>query len=188
MEGKAPETSRDLSSVLNHVTALEREREALQNSLKEQNLKLEKLTASKREEMKKQLDTMISEWINQIDVHDEKQKEQFMQGMHKMVQETKEDSPVWQVMCCASAAHKRNVTNLQQIKEEYDALKTKIEGGNFAHEDARMTGSKRKEPEAPSRSGNVWDEFEDMCKHGALSTYVPDEADIRKLRSEWKPL
>lgn len=187
MESKPQE--KDLSSVLNHVTELEKERLRLQEHLKEQNAKLEKLTASKREEMKKQLDTMITEWINGIDVNDDKQREEFMKGMSRMVQDTKEDSPVWQVMCCASAAHKRNVTQLQQLKEEYDALKTKVEGGVFASEANRLSGTKRKETDEVTETGrNVWDEFESMCKGGALSGFVPDEQEIRKLRSEWKPI
>jgi len=178
----------DLSSVLNHVSVLEKERQALQDYVKQQNEKLEKLTAAKRDEMKKQLDTMIAEWLKDIDVTDDKQKQELMQGMEKIVKETKEESPVWQVMCQASAAHKRNVTQLQKITEDYNALKTKIEGGNFASEDSRIAGTKRKETEEPTRSGNVWDEFESMCKGGGLSGYVPDEKVIRELRSEWKPL
>lgn len=178
----------DLSSVLNHVSVLEKERQALQDYVKQQNEKLEKLTAAKRDEMKKQLDTMIAEWLKDIDVTDDKQKQELMQGMEKIVKETKEESPVWQVMCQASAAHKRNVTQLQKITEDYNALKTKIEGGNFASEDSRIAGTKRKETEEPTRSGNVWDEFESMCKGGGLSGYVPDEKIIRELRSEWKPL
>jgi len=178
----------DLSSVLNHVSVLEKERQALQDYVKQQNEKLEKLTAAKRDEMKKQLDTMIAEWLKDIDVTDDKQKQELMQGMEKIVKETKEESPVWQVMCQASAAHKRNVTQLQKITEDYNALKTKIEGGNFASEDSRIAGTKRKETEEPTRNGNVWDEFESMCKGGGLSGYVPDEKVIRELRSEWKPL
>jgi len=178
----------DLSSVLNHVSALEKEKQTLQEYLKQQNARLEKLTAAKREEMKKQLDTMITEWIKGIDVTDEKQKQEFMQGMERIVNDTKEDSPVWQVMCQASAAHKRNVTQLQKITEDYNALKTKVEGGTFATEESRISGSKRKEAEEPTRAGNVWDDFESICRGGGLSSYVPDDKVIRDLRSEWKPV
>jgi hypothetical protein len=177
----------DLSSVLNHVTALEKERLALQEMMKAQTEKIEKLTAGKREEMKKQLDTMIAEWLKDIDVTDEKQKVEFLNGMERIVKETKEDSPVWQVMCQASATHKKNVTQLQKITEDYNALRSKVEGGNFAAEEARIAGNKRKESEEPSRSSNVWDEFETMCKMG-LSNFVPDDKVIQNLRSEWKPI
>lgn len=178
----------DLSSVLNHVTSLEKEKQALQDYLKQQNEKLEKLTAAKRDEMKKQLDSMIANWLDQIDVTDDKQKQEFMSGMQKIVKETKEESPVWQVMCQASAAHIKNVNQLQKITEEYNALKTKVEGGTFASEDARIAGGKRKEPEEPARSGNAWDEFESMCRGASLASYVPDDKVVRDLRAEWKPM
>ena len=178
----------DLSSVLNHVTSLEKEKQALQEYLKQQNEKLEKLTAAKRDEMKKQLDNMIENWLNKIDVSDEKQKQEFMSGMERIVKETKEESPVWQVMCQASAAHIKNVNQLQKITDEYNALKTKVEGGTFASEDARIAGLKRKEPEEPAKSGGAWDEFESMCRGASLASYVPDDKIIRDLRAEWKPI
>ena len=178
----------DLSSVLNHVTSLEKEKQALQEYLKQQNEKLEKLTAAKRDEMKKQLDSMIATWLKDIDVSDEKQKAEFMSGMERIVKDTKEESPVWQVMCQASAAHIRNVNQLQKITDEYNALKTKVEGGTFAAEESRIAGSKRKDPEEPTRLGNAWDEFETMCKGASLGSYVPDDKVIRELRSEWKPI
>jgi hypothetical protein len=180
-------TQPDLSSVLTHVSTLEKEKLALQELYKQQNEKLEKLTAAKREEMKKQLDTMIAEWLKDIDVNDEKQKQEFMNGMERIVKDTKEESPVWQVMCQASAAHRRNVASLQKITEDYNSLKTKVEGGSFAHESSRISGNKRSEPESSSNS-NVWDEFEEMCKGGGVSSFVPDDKTIRGLRSEWKPL
>jgi hypothetical protein len=170
------------------VTSLEKEKQALQEYLKQQNEKLEKLTAAKRDEMKKQLDNMIENWLNKIDVSDEKQKQEFMSGMERIVKETKEESPVWQVMCQASAAHIRNVNQLQKITEEYNALKTKVEGGTFASEDARIAGLKRKEPEEPAKSGGAWDEFESMCRGASLASYVPDDKMIRDLRAEWKPI
>lgn len=176
----------DLSSVLNHVTTLEKEKQALQDFLKQQNEKLEKLTSAKREEMKKQLDTMIADWLKDIDVSDEKQKMEFMNGMERIVKETKEDSPVWQVMCQASATHKRNVTQLEKITHDYNDLKKKLEGGSFASEESRFSGAKRKEMEP--KNTNVWDDFESMCKGSGLQSYVPDDKILRELRSEWKPI
>ena len=111
----------------------------------------------------------------------------FMQGMEKIVKETKDDSPVWQVMCCASAAHKKNVTQMQKLQDDYNSLRSKVEGGTFRTEEARV-GEKRKEAEEPSRSGNAWDEFEIMCRGAALGSYVPDEKLIKELRSEWRPI
>jgi vacuolar-type H+-ATPase subunit I/STV1 len=178
----------DLNSVLTHVSSLETEKKQLQSYLAQQNERIEKLTASKRDEMKKQLDTMISEWLNNIDVTDETMKQDFMTGMERIVKDTKDESSVWQVMCCASAAHKRNVGQLQKIQDDYNTLKTKVEGGTFQSEEARV-GSKRKEPEEPSRPpGNIWDEFETFTRAGGINNFTPDPGTIKTLRQEWVPI
>jgi hypothetical protein len=178
----------DLNSVLTHVSTLESEKKQLQDYLAKQNERLEKLTAAKREEMKKQLDTMISEWLNNIDVTDESLKQEFMTGMERIVKDTKDDSGVWQVMCCASAAHRRNVGQLQKIQEEYNALKTKVEGGTFHAEEARV-GTKRPHAEEPAAgNGNVWDEFESYMRGGGISNFTPDPKSIQQLRKDWVPI
>jgi hypothetical protein len=178
----------DLNSVLTHVSTLESEKKQLQEYLAKQNERLEKLTASKRDEMKKQLDTMISEWLNNIDVTDDSLKQEFMNGMERIVKDTKDDSGVWQVMCCASAAHRRNVGQLQKVQEEYNVLKTKVEGGTFHTEEARV-GTKRPHPEEPTREpGNIWDDFETYMRGGGISNFTPDPSKIRDLRKEWVPI
>ena len=177
----------DLTSVLNHVSALESEKRALQENLAKQHERLERLTQSKREEMKTQLDTMISEWLKDIDVTNEEVKTEFMTGMERIVKDTKDDSGVWQVMCCASNAHRRNVMQLQKVQEEYNELKTKVEGGTFRNEDARL--GKRKEMEEPTRgvSNNIWDEFESYMKAGGLNSFTPEPTVVKELRKEWAP-
>jgi hypothetical protein len=177
-----PEKQPDLSSMLNQVSALEKKNSYLQE-------KLNKFQEAKQQEMMKQLNTMIAKWINEIDMTDEKKKEEFMKGMQGFVMDTKEDSPVWQVMCQASAAHISNVNKLQDMTEKFNALRTKVEGGTFASEDSRVaSGTKRKEPEPAHQSSNVWDEFESMCRSGGLNNFVADDKVIQNLRSEWKPI
>ena len=107
----------DISSLLAHVAALEQERAALraekekaENVLQSRTEQLSKLQEGKRTEMKAKLDTMITDWLKDIDVGDEAVKQEFMNGMERIVTETKEDSGVWKVMCCASAAHKQRVS------------------------------------------------------------------------------
>jgi len=176
----------DLTSVLSHVNALESEKRALQEHLTKQNERLERLTQSKREEMKTQLDTMISGWLKDIDVNNEEVKTEFMTGMERIVKDTKDDSGVWQVMCCASNAHRRNVMQLQKIQEEYNELKTKVEGGTFRNEEARL--GKRKEPEAPGPCNNIWDEFESYMKAGGMTSFTPEPGVVKELRKEWVPI
>ena len=186
----APETTPDLNSMLTHVNSLESEKKAMQEYLAKQNERIEKLTAGKKAEMKKTLEGMVDGWLNNIDISDEKVKEEFVQGMQGIVNNTKEESGVWQVLCCASAAHKRNVGELQRVTEEYNALKTKVEGGTFHSEEARI-GSKRKEPEEPTRVGgnNAWDDFENSLRSGGgVGNYTPDPTVIKDLRREWVPI
>jgi superfamily II RNA helicase len=186
----------DISSVLSHVQSLESEKKKLEEYVALQNQRLERLTQGKRDEMKKQLDTMIAEWLQGIDVTNEEVKKEFMTGMERIVKDTKDESGVWQVMCCASAAHRRNVTQLQQIQEEYNTLKTRVEGGTFRAEDARVQTKRPREGDegggaAPSLSGggNVWDEFESFMKTGGgVTNFTPDPKTIKDLRQEWTPL
>ena len=183
------ETTPDLNSVLSHVNSLESEKKQLQEYLAKQNDRIERLTMVKRQEMKKQLDGMVDGWLNNIDLSDDKVKDEFVQGMQGIVNNTKEESGVWQVLCCASAAHKRNVGELQRVQEEYNALKTKVEGGTFHHEEARV-GSKRKDPEEPTRGGppNPWEEFENSLRGGSVSNFTPDASALKALRQEWTPI
>ena len=187
----AAETTPDLNSVLSHVNSLESEKKQMQEYLASQNARIEKLTAGKKAEMKKQLEGMVDGWLNNIDLSDEKVKEEFVQGMQGIVNNTKEESGVWQVLCCASAAHKRNVGELQRVTEDYNALKTKVEGGTFNSEEARV-GSKRKEPEDQTRGGessNAWDQFESSLRGGGgVGNYTPDPTVIKDLRREWVPI
>jgi hypothetical protein len=180
----------DLTSVLNHVSALETEKRALQEHLTKQGERLERLTQAKRDEMKTQLDTMIVGWLKDIDVNNEEVKTEFMTGMERLVKDTKDDSGVWQVMCCASNAHRRNVMQLQKIQDEYNELKTKVEGGTFRTEDARL--GKRKRPEDEEEvvrgPGNIWDEFEGYMKGGGLSSFIPEPGVVKELRKEWTPV
>ena len=187
----AAENTPDMSSVLSHVNSLESEKRQLQESLNKQNDRIERLTMAKKLEMKKQLDGMVDGWLSNIDITDESVKNELVQGMNKIVNETKEESGVWQLLVHASASHSRNVNQLQKVTEDYNALKTKVEGGTFHSEEARV-GSKRKEPEEPARAGgnnNAWDDFENSLRSGGgVGNYTPDPTVIKDLRREWVPI
>ncbi len=138
--------------------------------------------------MKRQLDGMVDGWLSNIDITDDKVKDELVQGMNKIVNETKEESGVWQLMVCASAAHQRNVTQLQKVQEEYNTLKTRVEGGTFNSEEARI-GSKRKDPEEPTReSSNAWDVFESSLRGGGVSNFTPEASALKELRQNWTQL
>ena len=168
---------------------------AKEAKISEKDMVLEKFNSEKREEMKKKYDTIISEWLNSIDMADPKARDDFVQGVQGMVQKSQAESPVWKMLCCASEKHKTNVTELQRITEEYNSLKTKVEGGSFRSSDARV-GEKRHEPEPSSSSmggpsssrGNYWDDFEASVRGGSLNNFTPDPERLKELRKDWTPL
>lgn len=175
----APEKP-DISSLLTHVSTLEQERatlkqerERLESLLQSQSQQLDKFQEAKRTEMKAKLDTMITDWLKDIDVADENVKKEFMTGMERLVKDTKDDSGVWQVMCCASAAHKQRVSEIQRLKDEFGSIRSLAEKGTFQAEEARLVG-KRKDPELPTR--DVWSEFESFMKCNPVNDFIPSAA------------
>ena len=162
---------KDLASLLAHVEALQRQLTGKADELKtcqerEEAIKAQlrlledtnnKLTESKREEMKQEFQDRIQGWIRDLDAKQvpEGLKEEFLKGVENFANKGNE-SGVWKVVCCASAVHKNQVDTINRLTEEYNALKSKVEGGEFRSEESR----KRKEPEA---STDVWSQLEGMC-------------------------
>ena len=182
----------EISSALGQIASLETKvteestkSSDLENENKVLRERLEKYTLVQREKMKDDLQNKISKWVDSIDVTDEKIKADFLKGMEKIVTETKEDSGVWQIMCCASAAHLSNVNKLNEITEKYNSLQKQVDGGTFRAEETRAAKRPREEPSSRS----VWDDFEaSMRSGGGVSSYVPDPETIKGLRADWKPL
>lgn len=102
--------SQDLSVLLSQVKMLESDRERLTRALEEAqrkieeeqrrlgevNTKMERLTEGKRAEMQQAFDTVIKKWLADS-VQDEKVRQEFQTGMSRLVENTAEDSGVWQV-------------------------------------------------------------------------------------------
>lgn len=100
----------DLSALLSQVKVLESDRERLTRALEEAqrkieeeqrrlgevNTKMERLTEGKRAEMQQAFDTVIKKWLADS-VQDEKVRQEFQTGMARLVENTAEDSGVWQV-------------------------------------------------------------------------------------------
>lgn len=197
------EAKTDPTSLLTQVSSLATVNQQLEVKLKQQEAVLARFQEQEREEMKKKFDTIIQQWINENDWTDPKLKESVLQGMEDMVQKNKKDSPIWNMVCCASETHVRNVTKLNELQEQYNSLKGRVEGGTFRTEDARMGGTKRKEPDGGassslggfvggggggSSSASIWDDFETTVKSGSLTHFTPDPDVIKSLRQEWRPL
>jgi len=160
----------DLSSILAQVRGLEEEKtrlvqllEAERERVKEVQARAEKMSEGKRNEMRQALETVITNWL-QDSVKDEKVREEFKQGMNRLVENTAEDSGVWQVVACASNVHAQRLQELERVRLENEELKARG-GGDFRDEASRKRGRDEAEP-AASGSGNIWTEFEQEIRGG----------------------
>lgn len=149
----------DLSSILSQVKGLEEEKSKLQQMLeaererlKEAQARADKMSESKRIEMQQALDNVIMKWLEDT-VKEERLREEFKEGMTRLVKNTAEDSGVWQVVCCASNVHARHLQQMEEIRLENETLKTRT-GGEFQDEAAR------KRPRDETATSNIWSDFE----------------------------
>ena len=111
MASSTVQNPQDLSALLSQVKVLESDRERLsreleearkkieeeQRRLDEVNTKMGRLTEGKRAEMQQAFDTVIKKWLADS-VQDEKVRQEFQTGMARLVENTAEDSGVWQVL------------------------------------------------------------------------------------------
>jgi hypothetical protein len=166
----------DLSSILAQVKGLEEEKTKLLRLLEDERKKLsdaqaraDKMSEGKRIEMRQALDTVIMNWL-QDSVQDEKIRDEFKQGMNRLVENTAEDSGVWQVVCCASNVHARHMQEIERMRVENESLKSRG-GGDF--KDERCRKRERDDPAPGEASGNIWTEFEnDIRSRGVMAQPV----------------
>lgn len=157
-----------------------------QNTIAQLNMQLQtksedvqKLSEKQRREMKHVYDTVISGWVDQQDTVNPQTREEFKNGIMRLADEAKDDNGIWQVVMCASAAANRSrenaiqkETEFQTLSKNYEELKTRVDGGRFTNEDARV-GSKRSAPdEQPEHTGassgsnnSIWNQFEGFMKN-----------------------
>ena len=154
----------ELNSILSQVQNLQTDREKLMKELENAKSKVEKLTEGKRAEMKQSLDTVINRWLEDS-VENENVRSQFKEGMERLVKNTAEDSGVWQVVVCASAAHAKRTNELERLRLEHEELKTKV-GGEFAGEGSRKRGREEPGPSSDRAEGvtDFWAGFEESIK------------------------
>lgn len=164
LSSEAPKV--ELNSILTQVQSLQTDREKLMKELDNARQKVEKLTEGKRMEMKNSLDTVIAKWLEDS-VENEGVRTQFKEGMERLVKNTAEDSGVWQVVVCASAAHARRLSEIERLRTEHEELKTKM-GGEFGQETSRKRAREEtKETAASDMNGtDFWAGFEDSIRGG----------------------
>lgn len=163
-------SQQDLTSILSQVKGLEDEKAKLiqlleteRLRLKESQAKTEKMSEAKRNEMRQALDTVIMTWL-QDSVKDEAIREEFKQGMTRLVDNTAEDSGVWQVVCQASNVHAQRLQELERMRVENEELRTRG-GGDFKDDASRKRG-REETMETKEGNFNIWTEFEQEIRGG----------------------
>jgi hypothetical protein len=156
----------ELSSILSQVQNLQSDREKLMKELENAKQKVEKLTEGKRTEMKTSLDTVIAKWLDDS-VENEAIRGQFKEGMERLVKNTAEDSGVWQVVVCASAAHARRANEIEKLRLECEDLKSKVSGEFSSEASRKRARDETKEGASGSAEGAIsndngdfWNGFE----------------------------
>jgi len=152
----------ELSSILSQVQNLQTDREKLMKELESAKQKVEKLTEGKRTEMKTALDTVVAKWLDDS-VENETVRTQFKEGMERLVKNTAEDSGVWQVVVCASAAHAKRLNEMERLRVEHEELKTKV-NGEFSSEASRKRPRDESKDGGKDNGNDFWVGFEDSIK------------------------
>ena len=162
---KKSEGTPDMSNVLAHMRGLETTNIDLQAKLKTADERNTRLSAKTREGMQSALDSLMKKWMDAVETKDEKVKDEFKNGLTKLVSNSAEDNGVWQMMVAASSLHERQEHNLDNLRKENGELKQKVDG-MYGESHARVVGRKSQaetelgradvEPESGS---SMWDDF-----------------------------
>jgi chromosome segregation ATPase len=160
MSTEAPKA--ELTSILTQVQTLQTDREKLMKELENARHKVEKLTEGKRQEMQQSLNTVIAKWLEDS-VENESVRTQFKDGMERLVKNTAEDSGVWQVVVCASAAHSRRLNEMEKLRGENEELKNKM-NGEFGGKEGLGKRAREETKEAEKDGADFWGGFEDHFK------------------------
>jgi uncharacterized protein (UPF0335 family) len=163
----------DMAAMMKKIKELEDEKAKLAANLTQTTGRIEQLSEKTKKKMAETLATTIADMVKNLNGVGEEKKKEFMDGMERIVNHTAEDSGVWQVMCTASEVHKQNVVELETARKENEALKQRLQGGNFAAPQARMevdNGKKRKVDEIitsdssalPKPTQFSWDAFTEL--------------------------
>lgn len=156
-------TTTDISAMMEQIAKLEDEKKRLNDELQMNVTKVKNLTKKTQSEMQGKFDTVVSTWLDGLAGKDENKVQEFKNGLQRLVTDTREDSGIWSVVCCASENHAANVAEKERLRVENEELKHKL-NGSFIHEEQRIDTKKRKAENEPDTSGNIWDDFAEMMK------------------------
>ena len=168
----------DLNAIFQQIQRLHDQNKNLQEQIQIKQDRIGRLEHKTQEEMNKHNVNEIDPWLEALPGLDPASREKVKKGLKDLIDLAAQDSGVWQVMCCASAAHQQSVTRLEQLQRETSELREKVSGGHFGGDSQRMSDAqdissnasgKRKHnvistPETSDVKLGVWDDFEVMMK------------------------
>jgi len=156
------ESSGDMSNILSHIKGLESSNQDLQAQLNTAVERNGRLSAKTREGMQSALDSLMKKWMDAVETKDDKVKDQFKEGLTKLVSNSAEDNGVWQMMVAASALHERQEHNLDNLRQENTNLKQRVDG-MYGESSSRVVGGKSRadsELERPTEPiVDMWGDF-----------------------------
>ena len=165
MKDKSDDKTSDMGNMLRHIENLEAKLASKDKQLNDAQQRVEKFSARTREGMQSALDSLMKKWMDACETKDDRCKEQFKNGMEKLVQSSAEENGVWQMMVAASALHNRQEHDLDKLRMENNTLKQKIDG-HYATSASRTGGAlggalgKRKAEDEPQQ--DISNEADDM--------------------------
>jgi hypothetical protein len=170
IKDKGDEKTSDMGNMLRHIENLEAKLASKDKQLTDAQQRVEKFSARTREGMQSALDSLMKKWMDACETKDDKCKEQFKNGMEKLVQSSAEENGVWQMMVAASALHQRQEHDLDKLRMENNTLKQKIDG-HYATSASRTGGAlgKRKAEDEPQletsheAADDMWASFASEC-------------------------
>ena len=149
------------SNMLKHIESLEKMRERLESELRNEKAKNEKMSAKTREGMQSALDTLMKKWMDAVETKDDKVKDNFKEGMHKLVQNSAEENGVWQMMVAASSLHERQTHDLDKLRTENEEMRKSIDGRFASSESRKRPADAQLDRAAVSddATSGMWDDF-----------------------------
>ena len=161
----------DIDSIMRKMAEQQNQISSLNEQLETKSQDVKKLSEKQRSEMKHVYDTVISKWVDTLDTSSEKSRTEFKSGLCRLAENAEQENGIWQVIMSASSASQTDKANaiaketeFQALTQNYNELKTRVGGGRFLEESARV-GSKRSADEEPERQVNdIWDNFSSFMK------------------------
>lgn len=132
---------------------------------------MDKFTESKRAEMQTMLDSVIQKWLLNIQTKDAASKESLQLGLQNLVKKGDENG-IWDVICCASAAHVATVNEMEDLRlqvNKYKENEQQLRKGVFTDEssrvesDDRVTGKRKQVEDSTAEDtypNDIWSEFQ----------------------------